>query len=169
VVLGLDGLGLVHTALGTAALLLGLALFSTAKGTARHRRLGQLYVTRMVLLNLTALFIYELFGRVGPFHFAALFSITTVVAGFVPALLRRPRGGWIEIHALTLSWSYVGLVAAFLAEVAVRVPGSPFWPAVIVSMLVAVGIGAVAIHTKVPKIVAATLNQARSTEETTVT
>ena len=46
----------------------------------------------MVGLNVTALSIYRLTGVFGPFHWAALFSLATIVAGVVP-VRRRPNRG----------------------------------------------------------------------------
>jgi hypothetical protein len=53
-----------------------------------------------------------------------------------------------------MCWSYVGLVAAFFAEVGVRTPGAHFGPAVIVATVVTIAIGAVVIIRQVPKILA---------------
>src|SRR5688572_29259986 len=120
---GLDPFGLVHALLGVAALILGLALLLRRKGTRVHRRIGQAYVLSMLLLNLTALMIYDLHGRFGPFHVASVISLATIGAGFAPVYLRRPQAAWLQLHAIFMCWSYVGLLAAFVAEVAVRVPG----------------------------------------------
>jgi uncharacterized membrane protein len=148
-----DGFGLIHSGFGLVALLAGLGVMTLRKGTRPHRRLGYVYAGSMLLLNSTALAIYDLFGRFGPFHFAALVSLATLSAGFVPVFLRRPRGAWIELHATFMSWSYVGLVAAFLAEVGVRVPGVGFGPAVVGGLVASMVIGAILIHTRVPRIV----------------
>jgi hypothetical protein len=107
----------------------------------------------MVLLNATALGIYDLYDRFGPFHVGALISVATLIAGFAPVILRRPRANWIEIHAYFMCWSYVGLVAALVAEISVRVPGVGFGPAVIGALIASVVLGAVAIHTRVPGLV----------------
>ncbi len=151
---GLDPFGLVHALLGVAALILGLAVLLRRKGTRVHRRLGRGYVLAMVLLNVTALMIYDLYGRFGPFHVASIISLATVGAGFVPVYLRRPRDGWIHLHTNFMCWSYVGLVAAFVSEVAVRVPGVGFGYAVIVATAVIVAGGAVLIYRRVPRILA---------------
>jgi uncharacterized membrane protein len=149
---GLDPFGLVHALLGVAALILGLAVLMRRKGTHVHRRLGQGYVLTMVLLNATALMIYDLYGRFGPFHVASVISLATVGGGFVPVYLRRPREAWIHLHAWFMCWSYVGLVAAFVSEVAVRVPGVGFGYVVIVATAVVVAGGAVLIYWRVPRI-----------------
>lgn len=120
---GLDPFGLIHAALGLLALVLGLAVVLQRKGTRLHRGTGYAYVSAMLLLNATALAIYDLYGRFGPFHGAALISLATVAAALVPAITRRPKGKWLNLHAEIMCWSYVGLVSAFLAEVSVRLPG----------------------------------------------
>ena len=152
---GLDPFGLVHALLGVAALILGLAVLLRRKGTRVHRQIGQGYVLSMLLLNATALMIYDIHGRFGPFHVASALSLATVGAGFVPVYLRRPRRAWMLRHATFMCWSYVGLLAAFVSEVAVRVPGVGFGSAVIAATRVVVAGGAVLIHTRVPRILAA--------------
>jgi uncharacterized membrane protein len=151
---GLTGLGLIHVAFGVSALALGLTMLLQPKGTPRHRRIGQGYVLAMLFLNLTALSIYHLFGRFGPFHVASLISLATICAGFVPVFIRRPRIGWMDLHAHFMCWSYGGLVAAFLAEVGVRTPGLHFGVAVIVASVVTIAVGAVVIFRQVPKTLA---------------
>ncbi len=151
---GLNPFGLFHALCGVAALLLGLAVVIGAKGTARHRTFGYGYVLAMFLLNATALMIYDLFDGFGPFHVASMVSLATLVAGFAPAFQKRPPGAWIGRHAIFMCWSYVGLVAAFLAEIAVRVPGAGVAPAAIGGTVVAVVVGGLIIHSRVPRIVA---------------
>jgi uncharacterized membrane protein len=149
---GLDPFGLIHSVFGLVALAFGLAVVARRKGTMSHRRLGRLYLGSMVGLNGTSFLIYDLFGVFGPFHIAALFSLGTLVAGWLPVLLRRPRRGWLEVHGYLMSWSLVGLVAAFVAEIGVRIPGAPFGPVVIGGTILVMILGGLTIHTSVPKI-----------------
>lgn len=152
---GLDAFGLIHALLGVAAPLLGLVVLLRHKGTRAHRRLGQGYVLSMLLLNVTALMIYDLYGSFGPFHVASIISLATVGAGFVPAYVRRPQATWMPRHATFMCWSYVGLVAAFVSEVATRVPGLGFGVAVFAATVLVVAGGAFVIHTRVPRILGA--------------
>lgn len=152
-------LGLTHTIAALASLLLGAAVLLIRKGTRRHRQMGWAYVASMLLLNATALLIYRLFGRFGPFHVAAIFSLMTVLAGTVAALgARRARGGSdvlersraLERHYHWMTWSYVGLAAAAVSEIATRLPalrpgpgqGIVFGVTVGVATIMVVGIGA---------------------------
>lgn len=112
----------VHIVVGLMALVAGLVVFAGVKGSRRHRQTGYVYVVSMVLLNVTAFLIYRLYGRFGPFHIAAIASLATVIAGMVPAVRRQPVDQWLSQHYAYMSWSYVGLLAATVAEIAVRVP-----------------------------------------------
>lgn len=117
-------LGLIHTIFGVLALLAGTAVIFLRKGTRWHRTLGHIYFTNMLALNISALFIYRLFGGFGPFHWLALISLISLIAGMVPLFTRRPQGGWLTLHASFINGSYVGLVAATAAEITSRLPGT---------------------------------------------
>jgi uncharacterized membrane protein len=165
---GLDSFGLVHTMLGFGALCLGLLAVLLPKGTPAHRRIGQGYAGTMILLNGTGLMIYDLSGRFGPFHIAALISLATIGAGFVPVYLRRPHGHRMEMHGMFMSWSFVGLLAALISEIATRVPGVQFGVGATIATVVVVGGGALVIHTRVPRIVERLSCQQRATTSPSV-
>ena len=120
-----------HIIASVSALVFGLWVVLTRKGAYLHKWLGYAYFCNMLGLNVSAMFIYRLTGHFGPFHGAAIASFITLVAGFVPAYLRYPRKGWLELHYEFMNWSYVGLVAAAVSEVLTRLPSSPFWGAVL--------------------------------------
>ena len=135
-------LGWVHTAAAIAALVLGAAILLRTKGSRSHRRLGWTYVVSMVLLNVTALAIYRLTGSFGPFHAAAILSLASIAGGIVPAVRRLPATTWVERHYWWMTYSYLGLVAAAVAEVATRVPGITFWWTVVLASLAVFAVGA---------------------------
>ena len=116
-------LGQFHLATALLSLGSGAFVLTRRKGTRLHRRVGWLYAAAMFSLNASALWIYRLTGTFGPFHVAALVSLATLVAG-VWAARRRKRGDrdWLRRHYAFMSWSYLGLVAAAVAEIATRVP-----------------------------------------------
>lgn len=133
-------LGQFHLATALVSLAAGAVVLLQRKGTRQHRRIGWVYVVAMISLNVSALLIYRLTGTFGPFHVAAFISLATLIAG-VSAAWRRKRGDrdWVRRHYEFMSWSYVGLVAAAVAEVATRVsaiqviaggPTAAFWTAV---------------------------------------
>jgi len=135
----------LHIGTAVSALIFGLCVFLARKGTRLHKQFGYAYFFNMLGLNISALFIYRLTGDFGPFHGAALASLLTLIAGFIPAYFRLPQGRWLELHYEFMNWSYVGLVAAGVSEVTTRLPSAPFWPAVFAGTLVAFLIGGILI------------------------
>ena len=145
-------IGWVHFVLAVAAIAVGAAISLTRKGNPRHRRLGRWYAWLMVGVNATAFMLYGLFGTFGPFHVAALASLVTILAGWLP--VRRKSDHWLERHATFMAWSYVGLLAAAAAETLSRISETPFWTMVAIGSAGVILIGAVVIHNRVPKILA---------------
>lgn len=133
-------IGFLHLGLALVALLMGLAVVFTRKGTRSHRRWGWAYVVSMVGLNATALMLYGLLGHFGPFHVAAIFSLITVIIGMVPAR-RRANRWWLRQHAYWMSGSYTGLWAAAVAETTTRSGRIPFWWMVAASSLAVTIVG----------------------------
>ncbi|HWL39100.1 MAG TPA: DUF2306 domain-containing protein [Gemmatimonadaceae bacterium] len=134
-------IGQLHLASAIVALLAGTWVVLRNKGTATHRRVGWLYAISMLTLNVTALLIYRLTGTFGPFHIAAVVSLATLIAGIIPAWRRQPADKWLDRHYFFMAYSYMGLLAAAVAETATRVPavqafaGGPtpiFWMVVVV-------------------------------------
>ena len=119
-------IAIVHVATGLVALASGVIVFFNNKGTQFHRWVGYTYVFAMVALNVTALMIYRLFGRFGPFHVLALVSLATIIVGFIPAYRKQPAATWMKKHFRWMSSSYIGLVAATASEIIVRVPPPGF-------------------------------------------
>lgn len=128
--MGYPAISMLHMATAVTAMIAGLCVVLLTKGTRRHRRMRYVYVASMLALNVSSFFVFSLTGRFSPFHVASMFSLATVIAGFVPVYLRRPRGGWLRMHMELMVWSYVGLLAAAASEAAVRLPAAPFWWAV---------------------------------------
>ena len=82
----------LHIGTAVSALVFGLCVLLVRKGTRLHKQLGYAYFFNMLGLNISALFIYQLTGHFGPFHGAALASLLTLIAGFVPAYLLHRSG-----------------------------------------------------------------------------
>lgn len=134
-------LGLVHTGAAVVALVAGAVVLLQPKGTRVHRRIGWTYVVSMVTLNVTALLIYRLFGMFGPFHVAALASLATLTAGVVTVVRRRPAHNWVEHHYFWMAYSYLGLVAAGVAETTTRTNVVSFWWAVLAATVFVFAVG----------------------------
>ncbi len=115
-----DPVGWIHVFAGFAALAGGALVIAMRKGTPAHRVAGLLYVLAMIVLNATALSLYHMTGHFGPFHALALLSLGCTMMGIAAPLLKRQ--GWLMRHYLWMARSYLGLVAAAVAEALVRVP-----------------------------------------------
>ncbi len=162
--------GAVHLIFSLVAVLAGAVVLMLDKGTRWHRSWGHAYTWAMVGVVVTSFGMYNMTGRWGPFHVFAAVAGVTLLAGIGMVLLRRPRGGWLEGHATTMSWSYIGLMAAFAAEslsrfvmpyAVSRFDGQGqllgiFWSAVGVATFATVAAGWWLVKTRLPGSLAAT-------------
>lgn len=144
-------LGWIHVAFGVASLLSGLVIFRITKATKLHIRVGYVYIASMIGLNVTALMIYRVFKSFGPFHVLALVSLASLAKGAIPVFRRVRKSDWLEQHYEGMCWSYVGLLAATAAEIAVRLPwvegyGWAFGIATFVSSFIVVFLGAYVLY-----------------------
>lgn len=161
--------GTVHVACSFLALAAGAVVFRLPKGTRWHRTLGHVYAMGMVGVVATSLVIYRLTGHFGPFHVAALVAALTLAGGLWTVLARRPRKAWIGAHATWMSWSYIGLAAALVAESMTRwiVPvvephlesgplWGAFWGTALLASLAVMAVGAHLVRRRLPASVAGT-------------
>ncbi len=135
-----------HVVFAVAALCLGCGIFIARRGTPFHRKLGYAYITSMPTFNLSALLLYARTGNFGPFHIAAVISLATLLAGSIPAITRKPKKAWLALHWEFMSWSFVGLLAGAVAEMAFRIPGLAYWPAIVTASLLTIVIGGIVIY-----------------------
>jgi uncharacterized membrane protein len=145
-------LGTIHVVFAIAALIIGAIVVFRPKGGHRHRTLGYFYAIFLLSVNISALSVYEEAVGMGPFHILAVISLVTLISGFIPAFLRRPVSSWLGLHAYFISWSYVGLVAAGVAQIVTMWSSLPALFAVGLPSILVVIIGGLLIHTRVPKI-----------------
>jgi hypothetical protein len=113
--------GLVHTVAASAAILIGAVIFLRPKGGRAHRWFGYAYSLCMLTVVVTSFTIYRLTGRFNFLHGAAIASSISLSFGLAHAVLRWPRELWQVWHYYWMSWSFIGLVAAFVAEISTRV------------------------------------------------
>lgn len=123
----MSGLGWFHLISAILAMMAGAIVLIKPKGTRLHRRFGYVYVMLMILVNLSALGIYNLSGRFGVFHVLALVSLATIFAGMIPLMMNRLQTGNKTLHLWFMYYSVLGLYAAFASELSVRIPEKPFF------------------------------------------
>ncbi len=143
-------LSFTHIINAILAMLFGAMIFLNIKGTRWHKILGYGYVISMAVLNISAMFIYKLFGHFGPFHAAALVSFITLVAGYIPVYRRKANKGWLSLHYYLMCWCYAGLIAAAASEGLTRIPSAPFAPAVLAASLAIFILSGWLIHSRNP-------------------
>ncbi len=133
-------LGTVHLIASIIAMITGLfVILKGHKGGVLHKRIGYIYVFSMLLLNGTAFGIYN-FGSFSMFHFFSVVSLSSLTAGMLPMLLKLKNK--IRFHYRYMSWSVVGLYAAFVAEVFTRfVRFDYFWVVVMVGSILVSAVG----------------------------
>jgi uncharacterized membrane protein len=140
-----------HVVAALSALLAGVAVVLLPKGTHTHRVIGAAYGLALILVNLAALLLHRE-SVFGVFHWLAVASLVTLVAGLSPLLLGKRTPSVIATHAFCMTWSYVGVAAAGCGQLAVAVGQDlAAWvvPVVIGAVL---SIGGVVIFGKVPSI-----------------
>ena len=136
--LAYDLTGWIHLVVSILALIAGSFVMCTKKGTKRHKIIGYFYSFFMLSVLVTALLIYRLTGGFNVFHFIAIAGFFYLIMGLVPMVLKRKNR--IKTHIYFMYWSVIGLYAALVAEVLVRVPNTPFWWMVGVGVAVVTGI-----------------------------
>ena len=138
-------MGALHVVAACAGLGVGLVVLVRRKGGAWHVAVGRVFVALMLLVNLPVLVRYEETGRPGPFHVLAVVSLVTTTLGWL-SVRRRARGrSTIAAHGAFMTWSWLGLATAGLAQLGNRQWSEQApWPVVAVVAL-ATGIGLVTV------------------------
>ncbi len=133
-------IGSVHLIAAIIAMVTGLiVILKEHKGGIIHKRIGYIYVFSMLLLNGTAFGIYN-FGSFSMFHFFSVVSLSSITGGMLPMILKLKNK--INYHYKFMSWSVVGLYAAFVAEVFTRfIRFDYFWVAVMIGTILVSAIG----------------------------
>ncbi|MBT5900662.1 MAG: DUF2306 domain-containing protein [Opitutaceae bacterium] len=112
--------GLIHTTAAFLAIGLGAIVLLRPKRGRRHRFLGYAFVTTMIVMLVTSFAMYSLTGGFNILHVAAIMSSICLALGLKYAVTRRPQQMWYALHYHWMCWSYVGLLAAFVAETSTR-------------------------------------------------
>ncbi len=114
--------GSIHFIVSIIALILGTLVLFLEKGTSIHKLIGKFYALAMLAVLTTAFMMYNLFGKWGIFHWAALVSSFALLAGLLPIFLKRPVNNYRSLHFSFMYWSVMGLYGAFVSETLVRMP-----------------------------------------------
>lgn len=133
-------IGYLHLLFSIISMITGLIVVLNTKGTKFHKRVGYVYVVNMLLLNISSFFISN-FNGFSIFHFFAIVSLITILAGMYPVLKRSKN--WLQKHYYFMAWSVVGLYCAFWSEVGTRFVKNiqDFWWAVAIATFLTAFLG----------------------------
>lgn len=118
--LDLVPLGWIHSLACLVALAAGAFILVTPKGTRRHRIVGRAYLASMLLLNMTALGIYQLGVFFFP-HILAIATLALIAAGWGAARMIRRHVAWKHVHLSCMILSYYMLIGGGVNEVYLRI------------------------------------------------
>jgi len=133
-------IGFLHLLFSIIFMITGLIVILNTKGTKFHKKVGNVYVVNMLLLNISSFFISN-FNGFSIFHFFAIVSLITILAGMYPVLKRSEN--WLQKHYYFMAWSVVGLYCAFWSEVGTRFVKNmqDFWWAVAIATFLTAFLG----------------------------
>jgi uncharacterized membrane protein len=151
----------VHFVATTIALPLGLWQLLTDKGTARHRRNGQIYMVAMLVALLSALASFRPGTPFLPFHILALVGLYSLTAGTLALRRWLQRRNPVDLrrHKINMAYSWLGLAMAGVSQVASNprfgmappMGSTRFWLVLLVLNLAMYAIGSAWIFRKLVK------------------
>ena len=147
----LSTIGYIHLACAVISMITGLVVVFNTKGTKFHKIIGYMYVSNMLLMNITSFFISN-FNGFSIFHFFAIVSFITILGGMY-AVLKKHKN-WLASHYYFMSWSVVGLYCAFWSEVGTRFVNNmeEFWWAVMIATFLTAFLGSKIINKNAKKL-----------------
>jgi len=114
-------MGGVHTISATIGLLTGAYILLSPKGTKIHKQMGYVFCVAVVLVNASALFVYDFNGgKFSVFHYLIPVSLLCLGYGILPALKKKRSANWKNKHIKGMNGAALGLWAAGATEYFVR-------------------------------------------------
>jgi hypothetical protein len=142
--------GVLHAALATLSIALGLLQFVWPKRGAGHRARGYAYVYGLIVADAAALGLYRFTGQFNILHVGAILNALWIVLAMIPLLQAPRRPGWHIRHYYFIAWSYVSLMSAGMTQLSMHlVPvqsRQAAWMVIAAASLLTVAIGYVLIQ-----------------------
>jgi uncharacterized membrane protein len=129
----------LHLFTAVAALCTGALVLVLPKGTRIHKRIGYVFALALVLLNLSAAFMFNLTGSFNFLHGFIIISMASLVYGMWPAIRRKPAN-WLRRHISGMTGAALGVWAAGFAELTVRVLPGVLSPSYIIGVAIGIGV-----------------------------
>lgn len=113
--------GGIHVSSSIIGLITGAYLLIVKKGTNTHKIIGRVFGYAVLLVNISALFIYDFNdGSISPFHFLIPVSLFFLIFGWLPMLVAKKTKSTINKHIIGMIGASLGLWAAGATEYFVR-------------------------------------------------
>lgn len=141
-------LGWFHFITALISMLSGTYILFKPKGTKLHKQVGYLYVLSMVLVCGSALGVYNITGYFGVFHTLAIAGLLTLIIGLSPLLIKRIHRKYRVLHLWFMYYSVLGLYAAFVSELSLRIPEKPSYGIVGIATVIVFIVGSIFIFRK---------------------
>jgi len=113
--------GWVHFTTSLIGLVTGAYILLVKKGTKIHKKIGYVFAVSLVLVNASALFIYDFNnGQISVFHYLIPVSLIFLIYGMAPMLRKKRNPNWRNKHIVGMNGAALGLWAAGATEYFVR-------------------------------------------------
>lgn len=93
-------------------------VFIKPKGGKDHKLIGKTYAIFMLIASFSSLGIYKATGGINIFHFLALVTISSILAG-CQSIIKYKKSSepkWLVKHYFNMTYSFMGLNLAALAQ-----------------------------------------------------
>jgi len=113
--------GAFHVLMALVGLLTGAYILLTVKGTKLHKGIGYVFSFALLIVNISALFIYDFnSGEPSIFHYLIIISMFCLLYGLYPMFKKPHILGRISKHLKGMTGAALGLWAAGATEYFVR-------------------------------------------------
>ena len=113
--------GAFHVVMAISGLLTGAYLLLASKGTKLHKAIGYVFSGSLLVVNISALFIYDFNnGKPSVFHILIIVSMFCLIFGLYPMFKKPAPRGRIQQHIKGMTGAALGLWAAGATEYFVR-------------------------------------------------
>ncbi len=121
---------IAHVLAGLSSVIIGIIAFVVPKRRGRHLRWGSYYLWTYSLVFLSATILsFEYWQKDFYLFYTVLVSYELVLVGSITGRTRRnsrlsiaQRKGWLRVHILGMTGSYIGLLTAFLVDNGDQIP-----------------------------------------------
>lgn len=111
----------IHVVSASLSLIIGPLIFFKNKGTKQHKKIGRWYFYLMLVNNITALLIYNAFGKFFFPHWLAVATLIVIILGFAMTRFKSFKH-WMSFHLTCMIVSYYMLIGGAINEMFLHIP-----------------------------------------------